>query len=152
MQVNSRQRHKTLSSLTSRTNHFYFSSCYLYIVYLATRASTASRVSGNSIFDPLLWSFPCSIPCTFMTPYLSSSFHISWLSWPCFAWRTFFLGFVSSVMGPHLGQSLCLRKELQTIWSQHLRKEKVYKRRNSYWTLLSGGFYRVMVETWQRLR
>lgn len=91
------------------------------IVYMATRDSIV-----NSLIKQYLWPLDSFLPSTslckyVLLPYLSSSFCISLSFWPCLPQRTFLLGFVSclqfsKVPEPLLGQSLCLRKEIQITW------------------------------------
>jgi hypothetical protein len=52
----------TESEFTSRMNNFYFSTCCLYIAWLATRGSIVGRALSKSIIDPLTEFFLQSIP------------------------------------------------------------------------------------------
>lgn len=89
---------------------------------MATRDSIVNRVWSNNIFGPLTHFFLPHVSVNVLLPYLSSSFCISLSFWPCLPQRTFLLGFVSclqfsKVTGTLLGQSLCLRKEIQITWT-----------------------------------
>lgn len=100
---NTRQRFKSLGSLKEWAIFIFttlFTSCLT-----GARNPIANRAWANHILSPL------------------SDFFLWHFSALALHQKPFLLGFIlclkfSTVMEPHLGQSLCPRKEFQTIWTQ----------------------------------
>lgn len=93
-----------VSRFTSRVNNFLFSHHCLHIDYLVLEIPLPTEpeqiISLSPLSEFFLWH------CSAIVPQ-----------------KPFILGFIlclkfSTVMEPHLGQSLCPRKEFQTIWTQ----------------------------------